>query len=106
MIGGDKETKAKILKLIGEWTPLAAWGVKLSLSYTRGGFLVIKHKGEITEHYKGFIEGMLAGAQLCPKYYPDGGPCNCWEPSIEWRRTDVGDEYRNMAERMAARKAK
>ena len=83
-----KETKQKIIKLISRWTPLEAWGVKLSLSYTRGGFLLIKHKGHISEHFKTFIEGMLIGANLCPSYYPDSGPCDCWQPSIEWRRTD------------------
>jgi hypothetical protein len=84
-----KQTKDKIKALIAKWTPLEAMGVKLTLSYTSGGFLMIKHKGHISEHFKVLIEGLLAGADLCPSYLPDAGPCDCWEPSIEWQQTDL-----------------
>ena len=78
-----KERKAAIQMIVAKWTPLAAHGVKLSLSFP-GSRLVIKHNKPIMGTTKEFIEGLLCGAGLCPSYYPDGGPCDCQTPLIEW----------------------
>jgi hypothetical protein len=81
-----KETKDKMQALIAKWTPLRAHGVKLSLSYPSKGstLLRIKHNKPITGTTKDFIEGLLMGSGLGPWYYPDGGPCDCYTPLIEW----------------------
>lgn len=75
--------KEKIRSLIAKWTPLAAHGVKLSLSYP-GSRLRIKHSRPIAGTTKEFIEGLLCGSGLAPSYFPDGGPCDCQTPLIEW----------------------
>lgn len=77
------EQKQAIKYLIGKWTPLAAHGVKLSFSFP-GTRMVIKHNRPIIGTTKEFIEGLLCGAGLAPSYYPDGGPCDCRTPLIEW----------------------
>lgn len=78
------DRKRDIHALIDKWTPLAAHGVTLSLSFP-GSRLCIKHKKPIIGTTKEFIEGLLCGAGLAPSYYPDGGPCNCQTPFIEWQ---------------------
>lgn len=80
-----KETKQKMQALIARWTPLDAHGVKLSLSYGRSGYLIIKHKKPIVGTSRQFIEGLLTGAGLAPSYFSDIGPCGGDVPWIEWQ---------------------
>ena len=65
----NKERKEKIQELIARWTPLAAYGVKLSLSFPSYGSLVISHKKPIKGTTTDFIDGLLIGAGLAPSYW-------------------------------------
>lgn len=79
----NADRKRQIADIVEKWTPLRAHGVKLSLSFP-GSRLVIRHSKPIIGTTKEFIEGLLCGAGLAPSYFPDGGPCDCQTPLIEW----------------------
>lgn len=85
MADQNAERKQAVQALIAKWTPLAAHGVKLSLSFKSYGGLVISHKKPIIGTTTEFIDGLLIGAGLAPSYFGDYGPFGGQVPFIEWK---------------------